>query len=345
MPVLDGLRFYAALLVFGVHLFGSMATEWLGIAPPNLRVNSPDPVAAALAFLGAGHHGVDLFFLLSGFLMMRLALAAQANAGGFGHWAFWGRRIQRLYPAFLASLCVGALLRCTLYGWPFHWDDFALNLVFANALPGVNVVAYNFVSWSLGHEFAFYALLPGILLLARKVGAARATLLTLVLGLLLIPGPLMVFNYLLIGAWVGSWAPAHGLRVARALPQPLALLLYAGPALLQWGGLINPLVATALFVVSLSLLFVKVVFEPNALHHFLARPVFERLGRLSYSLYLWHTVCISLVLHQVIPLLGLQGWPATGALVQAVLALLMSMAVAALSYRWFERGYFERRGR
>src|SRR6185437_16661983 len=63
-------------------------------------------------FFSAGFLGVDVFFVLSGFLIVRLLLAERARTNTIKLAAFWGRRVRRLLPAatvvFIVSLC-GAL--------------------------------------------------------------------------------------------------------------------------------------------------------------------------------------------------------------------------------------------
>ena len=85
---MEGLRGFAAILVFLVHfhsLFGNFAT-------PGLHA-----VFQVLASLG--HTGVDLFFVLSGYLMYGIVLSPKFQ---YGH--YFVRRVKRLYPVFAAVL-------------------------------------------------------------------------------------------------------------------------------------------------------------------------------------------------------------------------------------------------
>lgn len=91
LPSLTGLRFFAALLVFGFHITLSSSP-----IPPNDPINLfADPEVARVAeqiFLVTGYVGVSFFFVLSGFL---LAWAAKPDEKLT---AFWRRRVMKIFP-------------------------------------------------------------------------------------------------------------------------------------------------------------------------------------------------------------------------------------------------------
>ncbi|MCB0964733.1 MAG: acyltransferase [Acidimicrobiales bacterium] len=78
-------------------------------------------VAAVIAYhlghLRGGFLGVDVFFVLSGYLITSLILAEAAGTGGLSLRAFWGRRIRRLVPA-LVVMVVGVVGAALALGWP-----------------------------------------------------------------------------------------------------------------------------------------------------------------------------------------------------------------------------------
>ena len=75
---LDGLRALAALLVVAFH--------------------------ARLTLFPGGYVGVDIFFILSGFLITSILVDEHDRNGKIAIWRFWGRRLARLYPALLLVL-------------------------------------------------------------------------------------------------------------------------------------------------------------------------------------------------------------------------------------------------
>ena len=338
-PVIDGIRCYAALLIFMVHFFGSAAIIMIGLPEKDLTMKSGDPLIVALAYLADGNHGVDAFFIVSGFLMARIVVARKHV---FEYWGFISNRLRRIYSAFLASLILGTLLRCLAFDWPFTFADFAKNLVFANAVPGVQVVAYNFVSWSLGYEFAFYLIIPVLLILGRCLDARIAGAVLLLAAFLLVPDPILRANGLFVGAFVGCFSDEQLRRAAAHIP-----LLLIGPAylaLIPAKGLSLLLYKAYLFafLVLAALLFVRLVFGRGRLVGWLqSRPV-RAMGTISYSFYLLHTMALAIAMRWIIQPLGPEFPLWAGIPLYFVTSLLLSLLGAWASFRVFEQFYFRR---
>ena len=103
---LEGLRGYAAFLVFLVHAFGLLASRLYAMDIEHHPIlGDSDPARAALVFFFRSHYGVDLFFVLSGLLMGDLALRRWRGAGPF----LW-RRFLRIYPTYGMSTLIVVLV-------------------------------------------------------------------------------------------------------------------------------------------------------------------------------------------------------------------------------------------
>jgi peptidoglycan/LPS O-acetylase OafA/YrhL len=134
-------------------------------------------VAAVVAFhvghLEGGYLGVDLFFVLSGFLITSLLLTEQAASDRIGLVAFWGRRARRLLPA-LAVMLVGVAAYARFAALPselhrIRWDGIATMLYVANWREVFTQVSYWSLfsapsplnhTWSLAIEEQFYLVWP-----------------------------------------------------------------------------------------------------------------------------------------------------------------------------------------
>ncbi|MEM6916664.1 MAG: acyltransferase, partial [Verrucomicrobiota bacterium] len=157
-PEIDGLRCLAVLAVLAFH--------------------------ADLGFPG-GFAGVDVFFVISGFLIGSI-IAREIEENRFSIFRFWERRIRRLFPA-LAVVLLATVLVCVLVFIPIHLKGvggalmaqpvFAANFFFWSETGYFDTANENqplLHTWSLAVEEQFYLLLPLVLLLVMKKGRSFA---------------------------------------------------------------------------------------------------------------------------------------------------------------------------
>jgi peptidoglycan/LPS O-acetylase OafA/YrhL len=148
---MEGLRGFAVLLVFFVH-YHALFKAWLAPDSPSFAVSE---------FVGTiGLSGVDLFFVLSGYLIYGWTIRKYSNYAKFIR-----RRIERIYPTFLCVFAIYLLLSA-LYPAesriPAERLSAALYLI-ENVLllPGVfDIHPVITVAWSLSYEFFFYLFIP-----------------------------------------------------------------------------------------------------------------------------------------------------------------------------------------
>ncbi len=167
-------------------------------------------VAAVLLYhaghMEGGYLGVDLFFVLSGFLITSLLLAEHRSAGGIGLGAFWVRRARRLLPAALLLL-VGVSVYAWLLARPvdlgqIRGDGLATLFYVANWHTILQGSSYWDLSlapsplqhtWSLAIEEQFYLLWPlAVALLARRSSDLRRAVGRIAVGLAAVSAALFV---------------------------------------------------------------------------------------------------------------------------------------------------------
>jgi len=169
--VLDGWRGVSILLVIAGHLVNNR--YWDG-SPVNLPYRFADVLSVT---------GVDIFFVISGFIITTLALREDETSGQFSPAAFYIRRVLRIIPPyFLYLLCIlylsvigkiGQLPSQTLLG-----------AAFACNLPQADCGWFAGHSWSLAYEEQYYLLFPLLFLwLGRSLGRMLGLLLIVLLGL------------------------------------------------------------------------------------------------------------------------------------------------------------------
>nr|WP_307787648.1 acyltransferase family protein [Mycolicibacterium sp. S2-37] len=283
---------------------------------------------AGVPGLAGGFVGVDVFFVVSGFLITGL-LWREVAAGGVRLGAFYAARARRLLPAaalVLVATAIGAVLllpplqaRTTLF------DAVAGALYAGNyrfAVTGTDYLAATDPSplqhyWSLGVEEQFYLLWPGLIvgtawLVGRRYGPSAArSVLPYAMVLLLVAGGSFAVSL----AWTQSW-PSWAFFSLPSRAWELALgglialtagwwrrLPPVGAALIGWAGLAMIVVACARFssatpfpgvaallpVVGTAMVIAAGCATPNlGVGRLLSKPLCTAIGRVSYSWYLWH---------------------------------------------------------
>lgn len=326
-PDIDGLRAVAVLSVLFFHA---------GLGAPG------------------GFVGVDVFFVISGFVITRM-LEADIRERRFSVVRFYERRIRRLFPAFFVMVAVTTLAAALLFMPPefaLFGRSLALAALFSSNIGFWSEAGYFDTdarfkpllhTWSLGIEEQFYLLFP-LLLLGLYRLAPRRRLPALAL--------LVVASFGLGVRWVAQ-APetAFYLLPARAWELGLGSLLALAPGLV----IRRPAVATGVALAGL-LLIAAAVFglsertpfpglaallpclgtalligagaTRNGISRALSWSAAVRVGQVSYSLYLWHWPVIVFAQQRV-------GRDLTAG--EGLAAIAVSFALAAVSWRYVEQ--------
>ncbi|MGI8663123.1 MAG: acyltransferase family protein [Acidimicrobiales bacterium] len=301
---LDGLRALAVLLVMAEHLHA--------FAFPTSRLLPK-----------GGYIGVDLFFVLSGFLITSLLLEERERTGGVSFRRFYRRRGFRLFPALAAFIVVqaaasqvaGQRLRDEIHFWIGAFT-YTTNWVMAR---NWSVPADTGHLWSLAVEEQFYLAWPVVLVLAVRRWGRGAVPVVAVAGIAVALASRTYLNHrigygfpfvylqtetrmdaLLLGALV-AWARRAGWRPPTWLARTMGwsgLLVVAAYALrtnpsdtflyARGGYTILAVGATATLVGLLDTRWV-----PSRV---LATRLPVAIGKLSYSLYLWHMLVLFVLL-------------------------------------------------
>jgi peptidoglycan/LPS O-acetylase OafA/YrhL len=148
---LDGLRALSIGLVILYHLGQTLSFSW-------------SKVVRAIA--DNGFFGVQIFFVISGFLITWLLLVEEAKYGRFSLSAFYGRRALRILPPALFYLLVVAGLTAVGVAEMSKLDFLASALFFRNLIPGMSIETGHY--WTLSIEEQFYLIWPFLLIVIRN---------------------------------------------------------------------------------------------------------------------------------------------------------------------------------
>ncbi len=322
-PDIDGLRAIAVLAVVAFHAF---------------------PTAAPAGFLG-----VDVFFVISGFLITGILIDSINDTGRLDLWGFYRRRIRRIFPALIVVLS-----SCLVAGFALLWpvdfrelghETLAGALFYANIQFWLDTGYFDQAAatkpllhlWSLGVEEQFYLVWPPALW-AFRGGREGRTLIIVAIGAV----------SFLIAASLTDDHPA----AAFYLPIPRFWELMAGAALATTTRGLSGSASTIASILGLGLLVVGLVgFGVNAEttwwrlvpvagaslmiaagptngvnRSILGNPVMVSMGKISYPLYLWHW--------PLLVFLRLRDHDTPGA---RLLAVVVSLGLAIATYVLIER--------
>ncbi len=334
-PDLEGLRAVAVVLVLLYH--------------------------AAVPGFSGGYVGVDVFFVLSGFLITGLLLREVRRSGTISLPTFYARRARRLLPAsalvLLVTVVASIFMMPPLRVPDVAGDAAAAALYVSNMRFAFQATDYLQAEmapspilhfWSLGVEEQFYVFWPAIVLLvargrsdaARRIGIVAGFIAVASFGLSLYltqANQPWAFFSLPTRAWelgLGAFLAIGATQLARIPERPAAAMAWVGLAMVALSGVVLstgtpfPGVAALLPTVGSALViaggFRQAPFAPG---RWLSMAIPRFLGRISYSLYLWHWPLL------ILPAVALDTklpWWARGALV------LVAIGLAAATQRWVE---------
>jgi peptidoglycan/LPS O-acetylase OafA/YrhL len=308
---LDALRFLAAFSVFLFHFFSDLKSF-----VPNIEHNTF--YKSITVFTSKGLLGVNLFFVLSGFLITYLILFEIKHKKHFNLKHFLIRRTLRIWPLYFIIICIGFLLFPLLFS-DYHTEHHVINYLFFLAnfdeiWYGIND-SINFLTspWSVAVEEQFY-LIWGILLLGLSK-LKKFNIITLIITLLGISFFFRLWNYtddrliyyhtlsvmpdILIGALLAysHLKKSEWLVKLKSLSKLKIVIIY----LLGFSIIIlkNKLFIGQLIVIEryvLSLFFAFIILDQIYMKHSVFKigrlKLFNHFGKISYGIYMYHLVIL-----------------------------------------------------
>ena len=355
VPALDGVRGVAILLVLAAHFGGG-------------RKFASIIMQAVGQLMAGGWVGVDLFFVLSGFLITAILLKT-LNLPEY-YRSFYGRRILRVFPIYYLTLIVTFIISLISHQ-PWRWYQYSFFL-FANNIvvvfhddvgyvgPGLILSAF----WSLAIEEQFYLFWPYL------IRAATRSQLLLWLFLCALIGPL-VLRVIFVN--LGSTNAAYNLLLSRMdalaaggllaflhrrgtlddirarIPIGIMCISVAGflgiglfERTLAWN---TGLMMTAGFDLTAlgSLAFIWSVLIPNSPTQFVcaAQPL-RFFGKYSYGMYIYHQIFQNYMMKYLYPIATrISHSSSLGAIVYFFTAISLVTAVSVISYHLFEARFLQ----
>jgi peptidoglycan/LPS O-acetylase OafA/YrhL len=309
------------------------------------------------AFLPGGFTGVDVFFVISGYVVSASLGRDLQRAFPDFLMHFYARRMMRILPALLVCLLVTALATALLI--PNAWLSDSIHKTGLYAFFGISNYAlvgsdpyfaprpeFNPFThtWSLAVEEQFYLLYPILFFAAAHVKSTRLLLAILTISSLVYAAwiirasPEAAFYLLPSRFWeLGAGALLYQLQAARKLPEslvkpalPIGLglillaMMFAGREGVPFPWAVPAVLGAWLVLASVS----SGTAASDPIARALRSGIMVWTGKLSYSLYLWHWPVYSLFRWTV----GLEG-------LMGLVAVAMTVIIATLSFFWVEQPF------
>ncbi len=341
LPNLDPLRFFLATMVLLYHL-------------PQLCKNQGLPFFDGLPIFHRGIEAVYMFFVLSGFLIIRLIYKSKLR-DTFSIKDFYVRRVLRIFPLYYLVLIFGLLFYNVLL--PFLGIPFPINYTIGEALlynllflPNVFAKVYEpggilEILWSIGIEEQFYLIIAPLLFFIKTKWILRSLSVLLILYFLIfhveyfnfLQKYFFVFFFLFFGGVVAileEKGKLQFLKVTGWIPTIifLATLLYFTTNIFMfetlWQRNLLTCILFGLFIHTLC--FNNKGFE-------LKNPLLHHFGAISYGIYMYHAIVLNLVVFLFLNLRILQNFNDTFIIILInLVCLALTLLFAHLSYTYFE---------
>ncbi|MCA6362320.1 MAG: acyltransferase [Bacteroidetes bacterium] len=356
-PTLDVLRFIAAFGVVIAHGFNGMTG---GFGNPSWLIKSPDaPQELNMAGMYAHRFatnlsiGVDLFFLISGFLITYLLIREKDKTGTINIPKFYIRRALRIWPLyFFLILCAPLLLK---------WLDVAPYKGYlwqATFMSNFRVISENNFEfpfahfWSISVEEHFYLFWPLLLFFVpvRKMPVAFAAVIFASFLYRLYAMIYIDLNYfhfylntfarmdeMAIGGWIG-WLYFQK-KIELRIPGFVRFMAYAGLIILlmlehrfEYTNPIDPLFRKYIYIGFMLFVFADFLFNTKFAAKMQKPGLLHYLGKISFGMYMYHNMLIAPISMKIMPAIG-----SANKWVFASIYLSLTTLIAALSYELFEK--------
>lgn len=352
LPELDGIRGIAVLMVVLLHAI-------FGIMTPEFQYQVPGPIYR-FVFGGAG--GVDLFFVLSGFLIGGILVDHREADNYFK--VFWIRRAARILPVYLLLMATYVVAKHIGQNGAPWFDEFLMKeplplwtyLTFTQnyfmAAEGSGGARWVGITWSLAVEEQFYLIFPFVVFFLPKKAVMKIALFILIMAPILRS---YLWNH--YGFYVGYFptpARADGLmfgvvaayiirsqKLQCLADRRILLDIFAGIAICvlmwrpEWGGYMEASLSYSLRSAVFAYAIVRIFITDGVYRKFLRSRFMVFMGLISYSFYMYHQA-VNGLLHgyffSQVPRIDNWSDVAVGFSV-----LLVSAGLATLSTRYFEK--------
>jgi len=336
---LDALRFFAFFLVIWQHAFSDIFRGVSENGDIQMMIDS---------LTVTGGIGVNIFFVISGFLITFLMISEEKVNGRINLFFFYLRRVLRIWPLYYLVMILGIFI-LPYFGGFFSFSGNALmNLTFLNNMAQAGTPSNVNIAWSVAIEEQFYLFWPLLFILFGK----NKKLLVFCCVILFIQASIYItehgaqayvstfgnLKYLMIGCWGAFFYTNYKDRISASYllnTSSFYLICFLALFLLCMQNLSigYNFLSRNLFSVFYLYLVIYCVDKSTGKSH----SVFSLLGKYTYGMYLYHPI----ILYSAYMIVGKMGYDYNKGdflkFIIAIVTLLATIGLSILSYEYFEK--------
>ena len=314
-----------------------------------------------------GKLGVDIFFVLSGFLITSLLVEEKQEYQNIAVGKFYVRRILRIWPLYfllilLAYFIIPHIPEFKIHAWDISpksfWPSLLLMIFF---LPNVQSTIFNFIPysaqlWSIGVEEQFYLCWPLVVKRTKNTAQLKRTLIIILIGYIALkiiikilsnhlpqPGVITTIDFFLTDRFQVDCLLIGGLfsifnkeeKTKRLLTsKTFQIIVYVATLFLMLSRLRFDNFFWTIYAVLFACIIINLVNYKSSLIN-LEYPPLNYLGKISYGIYMFHPVIIVCTIRFI----------THNSILVYLVSFILTILISALSYEYFERFFLSRKRR
>jgi peptidoglycan/LPS O-acetylase OafA/YrhL len=357
-PQLNILRFVSAFGIFIMH----MTLAWTHYKTNTKGGRGAEHVAGyAGQFVGNMVIGVDVFFIISGFLITYLLLKEKESSGSINLKKFYIRRILRIWPLYFFLIALSPLV---IWWTGIPNSECLSSILFVENFQIIKEGMYHAPFghlWSICVEEHFYLVWPLIIVFIPEKWFP------VVLGLILIMSagfivyvmsanyerPLFTIYYhtlsridaLVIGAFIAYYYQTKPFRVnmpfyISGIVYMVLIIALCITSAAFYNSPLQAILKRYFFMALLAFVVISYNFNNNALQRITNNRLLQYLGKISYGIYMYTTFIIIILMVKIVPLFHI-----TNVYVFTLMAILPGLLIPMLSYELLEKPFLKLKNR
>ncbi len=353
-PYLDVVRFVAAFMIVIYHAYKAWR-GWFG----ELGILSNGEHKELSSFGTYIHHildnlaiGVDVFFILSGFLITYILIKEKEKMGKINIFKFMVRRSLRIWPLYFLLIAIAPFLVSWVESTP---PDYWYNILFINNFHTINTQEWTYPFahfWSICIEEHFYLVWPFAIAFIPNKYLLRFFTAVILLSIGYRAYEAMTseqywyelylhtfsrMDLLVLGA-IGAYFYARkpfNIYLKSYLRYTIwAILLFtlSLESEVLWNGVLSAAFKKYLYISLITVLLLDYNFNPSFKHWLRPRSIFHYFGRISYGIYMYGNILILIIMKRI-----MMDYNITNLYMYMLIVTVLSLGVPIISYELFEK--------